>query len=58
MEEGRKEGEREGIKKGLQALISTCRELGVSFEETAARVKEKFSLGEEETRENMQLYWG
>lgn len=58
IEEGRKEGRKEGIKKGLQALISTCRELGVSFEETADRVKEKFSLGEEETRENMQLYWG
>lgn len=55
--EGIEEGRKEGIKKGLQALISTCRELGVSFEDTAARVKEKFSLGEEETRENMQRYF-
>ncbi len=47
---GRKEGRLEGI-------ISTCRELGVSFDETAAKVKEKFSLGEEEARKNMQLYW-
>lgn len=54
---GRKEGLRDGLQKGLQALISTCRELGVSFDETAAKVKEKFSLGEEETRKNMQLYW-
>ncbi len=54
---GRKEGRLEGIREGLQALISTCRELGVSFDETVAKVKEKFSLGEEEARKNMQLYW-
>ena len=50
-------GRQEGLSQGLQALISTCRELGVPFEETAARVKEKFSLGEEDIRKNMQLYW-
>ena len=55
--EGIKEGFNEGIQQGLKALISTCRELGVSFDETAARVKEKFSLEDEETRKNMQLYW-
>lgn len=57
MEEGKKEGFSEGLQKGLQALISACHELGVSFDETAAKVKEKLSLGEEEARENMQLYW-
>ena len=56
-EEGIKEGFSVGIQQGLKALISTCRELGVSFDETAARVKEKFSLEDEETRNNMQLYW-
>lgn len=55
--EGIKEGFNDGLQKGLQALISTCRELGVSFDETAAKVKEKFSIGEEEARKNMQLYW-
>lgn len=48
---------RRGLQKGLEALISTCRELGISFDETAAKVKEKFSLEEEETRKSMQLYW-
>ncbi len=57
LSEGRKEGRLEGIREGIQALISTCRELGVSFDETVAKVKEKFSLGEEEARKNMQLYW-
>lgn len=54
---GRKEGIKEGIEKGLEALISTCHELGISFDETAAKVKEKFSLEEEETQKSMQLYW-
>lgn len=54
---GRKEGIKEGIKTGIKALITTCRELGVSFDETAARVKKNFSLGDEETKKNMQLYW-
>lgn len=57
LREGMQKGLSDGLQKGLQALISTCRELGVPFEETAARVKEKFSLGEEDTRKNMQLYW-
>lgn len=57
LEEGIKTGFGEGLQQGLKALISTCRELGVSFDETAARVKKNFSLGDEETRKNMQLYW-
>ncbi len=56
--EGLSEGRKQGIKEGrLEGIISTCRELGVSFDETVAKVKEKFSLGEEEARKNMQLYW-
>lgn len=57
IEEGKKEGFSEGIQKGLQALISACHELRISFDETAVKVKEKFSLGEEKARKNMQLYW-
>ena len=57
IKEGIEAGFSEGLQQGLNALISTCRELGVSFDDTAARVKEKFSLGDEETRKNMQLYW-
>lgn len=55
--EGIKVGFSEGIQKGLQVLISTCRELGISFDETAEKVKDKFSLEEEEVLKNMQLYW-
>ena len=57
LEEGRREGHKEGIAEGIQALISTCKELNVSYGETAAKVKEKFLLGEEEAGKNMELYW-
>lgn len=56
-EEGMRAGLSEGLQQGLRALISTCREMGISFDETAARVKEKFSLGDEEAGKSMQLYW-
>ncbi|MCM1561878.1 MAG: hypothetical protein NC123_20465, partial [Butyrivibrio sp.] len=56
-QEGLSQGRQEGRKEGLQALISTCKDLGASFEVTASKVREKFSLGEEEARKNMQLYW-
>lgn len=56
-QEGLRKGLSDGLQKGLQALISTCHELGLSFDETAVKVKEKFSLGEEEAQKNMQLYW-
>jgi len=57
MRKGIREGIQKGIQEGLKALISTCKELGLSFDETAVKVKEKFSLGDEETRNHMKLYW-
>jgi len=57
IEEGMRRGMQKGIQEGLKALISTCKELGISFDETAVKVKEKFFLGDEETGNNMKLYW-
>ena len=58
IQKGIQKGHKEGLRKGLiQGMISTCRELGVSFEETAAKLKEKYSLGDEEVQKDMQLYW-
>lgn len=57
MREGIKAGIEKGIKTGIKALITTCREFGGSFDDTAARVKENFSLEDEETQKNMHLYW-
>ncbi len=53
--------ENKGLKKGrqerLQMLITVCKELGASFEETAAKLKEKYSLGDKDVEKNMKLYW-
>ena len=57
LEEGRAEGLEEGRAEGLKALISACKELGVSFDETAAKAKEKYALTDGEIGKNMQLYW-
>lgn len=49
---------REGIQQGVrQGLIAACKEFGATFEETAQKLKEKFSLTDEEAEKEMQLYW-
>ncbi|MCM1542860.1 MAG: Rpn family recombination-promoting nuclease/putative transposase [Blautia sp.] len=57
LQQGRQEGFQEGLQEGIKALISTCRELGVTFETTASKVKEKYSLDDSRVKENMALYW-
>ncbi len=64
-QEGLKEGKREGLKEGKQeerqtgirVLISTCHEIGASFETTAGKLKEKYGLEDSQVKENMTLYW-
>ena len=56
-EEGKKEGREEGRTEGIKALVITCQELGVSFDETACKVKRRFRLTEKETEKSMKLYW-
>ena len=56
-EEARTEGMKEGLEEGKKALVSACKELGISYNETSEKVREKFSLGDEETEKSMQLYW-
>lgn len=52
-----RKGRGEGIRKGIQVLIQTCRDMKLSFTETAERVKKGFQLDETELQENMKLYW-
>ena len=54
---GIEKGIQQGIQQGIQVLVSTCHELGLSFEDTASKVKEKFSLGDAEVQRDMKLYW-
>ena len=53
----RTEARAEGRAEGLQALITTCKELGICFDETATKLKEKFSMEDAEVQKNMKLYW-
>lgn len=57
----RQEGIQQGIQKGIQqtiaASIGVCKDLGLSFEETAKRLQEKLNLTEEEMQESMKQYW-
>lgn len=55
--QGRKEGRKEGRVEGIMALISVCKDLKVSFEETAERVQRNFHMEDDEVQENMSLYW-
>ena len=48
--EGRCEGRCEG-------LISVCKDFKLSYEQTAAKLKEKFQLNDQEIEKNMKQYW-
>lgn len=56
-EEGREEGIRQGTEQGIKALIETCMELGVSKEDTAVKIGQKFSLTREESKGYLDKYW-
>lgn len=55
--EGRQEGLQEGRQEGFRAFISVCKDFGLSFDETGIKLKEEFSMEDEDVRKNMQLYW-
>ncbi len=57
LKKGLQKGLQKGRQEGLQMLITVCKELGASFEETAAKLKEKYSLGDKDVEKNMKLYW-
>ena len=43
-----------GIEKGI---VETCRELGVSFDETIKKIKQRCGISEKEAREIVNKYW-
>lgn len=53
----RQEGIQEGIQQTIAASIGICKDLGLSFEETAKRLQEKLNLPKEEMQESMRKYW-
>ncbi len=50
-------GIEQGLAKGIEAMVSICHEFGMTFEETALKLKEKFDLADTEVEQEMKLYW-
>ena len=55
--EGHNTGLIEGRNQGIQALILACKDFGCNFENTLTRIKDSFSLSDDEALEDMKLYW-
>lgn len=59
--EGRKaglmEGRKAGLDEGIQALISTCRTLGLSKEDTVLQLMKGFSIDTKSAQDNICKYW-
>ena len=53
----KQEGMEAGLEFGIEALISTCQELQVSIEETTSKIKQKFTLNQEQADEYIKKYW-
>ena len=55
---GKEDGIAQGIEQGIvQGMVETCKELGVSFEQTVARLKLRFDISEQEAQEKAGHYW-
>ena len=55
--EGRAEGRIEGRAEGIQAMVESCQELGVSAEAVKIQLVKKFSMTEQEAQHKLELYW-
>ena len=51
------DGKERGVAQGVKALVETCRELGLSKEDTLARTENKFNLENEEAEGYLLKYW-
>ena len=55
---GKEDGIAQGIEQGIvQGMVETCKELGVSFEQTVARLKLRFDISKQEAQEEAGHYW-
>ena len=58
---GLKAGKREGLiagkNMGVKALIETCRELNVDFEQTVQKIKLRFNMEQDEAEKAVRSYW-
>ena len=55
---GKEDGIAQGIEQGIvQGMVETCKELGVSFEQTVARLKLRLDISKQEAQEKAGHYW-
>lgn len=47
----------EGLEQGIKHVLSTCRDFGMSRENAAAKLKEKFQFEDRKTEDYMKKYW-
>ncbi|MDE6700440.1 MAG: hypothetical protein K2K10_05425, partial [Acetatifactor sp.] len=62
IERGMAQGIEQGIEQGMEqgmvrGVIETCQDLGISQSETLIKLIEKFSMGEDAAREQLEKYW-
>ena len=50
-------GRIEGRAEGIQAMVESCQELGVSAEAVKMQLVKKFSMTEQEAQQKLELYW-
>lgn len=55
--DGIEKGIEQGMEKGIQAMVTAFQELGISYEESVRKIKEKFALDPETARGYMEKYW-
>lgn len=57
VERGMKLGEERGVEQGVTRFIEAFQEMGMSYEDTARKLQEKFSLTEEDAEQKMKACW-
>ena len=57
VEKGIEEGIEKGMEKGIEALIETCHELGVSRDDTVAKLMSRFDMEHESALQSVERYW-
>ena len=58
LEIGLQQGIEQGMEQGMvRGMIETCQDLGISQSETLIKLIEKFSMGEDAAREQLEKYW-
>lgn len=50
-------GEERGVEQGVTRFIEAFQEMGMSYEDTARKLQEKFSLTEADAEQKMKACW-